>query len=539
MLLNPPPLPPGAAGANQPQTWTIDTPERLFEYFLMDVQMDPCMETSRVRHALSAVQLFVDRALMNLEPGVTLSDDDAKRWTWMKRYRLWQANREVFLWPENWLDPGLRDDATPLFQQALSKLTQGDVTEDAAAEAMLDYLAGLEVLAKLEPCGIYWDENPPGGAGPTAHVIGRTSGAQRKYYYRRCESGFWTPWEKVDVDIEDNPVLPVLWRGRLLLFWLKIVASPSTAAGAPTGSTLGELVTSVNQGTATRSDYSAILCFSEYHNGKWQPPKTSGAGLPAGVPGAAPDPARPLWLGTCAPSEFNRAQIGIKQSLERIGPVEADVLAITLLNVPGSDRQGVPPPSWVLLNTHSGPFPLSQPVVGSADAVTINVVEPNGEDVDVYALTWSDLDDEREIVRFALTTSAPGFVQPQHPLQESWIAPFFYWDGRHAFYVTTTASPTIEANVHVDVPIEYDPVRSAGVLHDRAPIAVDKGPIGPGDGARSLLGTNIRFVLPGTDRVTFGLTDVGPLGSARAAPSLVIRGGATHLVMTSVLGGAR
>jgi hypothetical protein len=28
------------------------------------------------------------------------SKDD---WTWMQRYRLWQADREIFLWPENWL----------------------------------------------------------------------------------------------------------------------------------------------------------------------------------------------------------------------------------------------------------------------------------------------------------------------------------------------------------------------------------------------------------------------------------------------------
>jgi hypothetical protein len=25
----------------------------------------------------------------------------------MKRYRVWEANRKVFLWPENWLEPDL------------------------------------------------------------------------------------------------------------------------------------------------------------------------------------------------------------------------------------------------------------------------------------------------------------------------------------------------------------------------------------------------------------------------------------------------
>jgi len=36
-----------------PSSAQIDTADKLFEYFLMDVQMEPCMETSRIRHALS------------------------------------------------------------------------------------------------------------------------------------------------------------------------------------------------------------------------------------------------------------------------------------------------------------------------------------------------------------------------------------------------------------------------------------------------------------------------------------------------------
>ena len=36
------------------------------------------------------------------------------RWTWMRRYRIWEANRKVFLDPENYLEPELRDDAKPI-----------------------------------------------------------------------------------------------------------------------------------------------------------------------------------------------------------------------------------------------------------------------------------------------------------------------------------------------------------------------------------------------------------------------------------------
>jgi SpoVK/Ycf46/Vps4 family AAA+-type ATPase len=26
-------------------------------------------------------------------------------WSWLKRYRVWEANRKVFLYPDNWLEP--------------------------------------------------------------------------------------------------------------------------------------------------------------------------------------------------------------------------------------------------------------------------------------------------------------------------------------------------------------------------------------------------------------------------------------------------
>ena len=160
-----------------------DSPDSLLAPFLVDVQTQPPVLTSRIRLALSQVQLFVERVIRNLEPGVSAGDFDPARWEWMKRYRLWQANREVFLWPENWLFPELRDDQSPLFQQVMGSLLQGDITDDAAAGAYLDYLSGLEEVAKLEPCGLYYQ---PGDASvtETSYVVARTKGAHRKHFFR-------------------------------------------------------------------------------------------------------------------------------------------------------------------------------------------------------------------------------------------------------------------------------------------------------------------------------------------------------------------
>src|SRR5205085_4801016 len=90
--------------------------------------------------------------------------------------------------------------------------------------ALLNYLSKLEEVAKLEPCGIYHSPaDPSQWTGEVNHVVARTAGAHRKYYYRRCEYGYWTPWEQIKLEIEDNPVIPVVWNDRLFLFWLKIL----------------------------------------------------------------------------------------------------------------------------------------------------------------------------------------------------------------------------------------------------------------------------------------------------------------------------
>ncbi len=168
---------------------TIQTADDLYAWFLIDPLTQPPVETSRIRLALSSVQLFIERIVRNLEPTVSSSDIDATQWEWMKRYRVWQANREVFLWPENWLYPQLRDDQSPMFQQMMSALQQGDITDDVAASAYLDYLTSLEEVAKLEPCGLYY---VPGIADTDeiSYVVSRTAGAHRKYFFRhRAEAG--------------------------------------------------------------------------------------------------------------------------------------------------------------------------------------------------------------------------------------------------------------------------------------------------------------------------------------------------------------
>ncbi len=59
-----------------------------------------------------------------------------ERWNWMQHYRVCEANRKVFLYPENWIDPSLRDNKSQLSRELESELLQKDVSKDTVSEAL-------------------------------------------------------------------------------------------------------------------------------------------------------------------------------------------------------------------------------------------------------------------------------------------------------------------------------------------------------------------------------------------------------------------
>ncbi len=430
---------------SNPASAHIDTADKLFEYFLMDVQMDPCMQTSRIRHALSSVQLFIERCLMNLEPRVSSAAINAKQWEWMKRYRVWEANRKVYLFPENWLEPELRDDKSPFFKEIESELLQSDITEDSAATALLNYLSKLEEVAKLEPCGIYHiPADPAKRAGEINHIIARTAGAHRKYYYRRYEYGYWTPWEQIKLDIEDNPVIPVVWKDRLFLFWLRILkqAPMKTPSAPPPGQKLQDLdASTVITSNVPKMTVQAALCWSEYYNGKWQPTKTSDVNLPATI-----DPP----AGT---TEFirNRVRLSVAEiqtTLPGTSPSETIGALKLAIDYPGGGSH------FVLYNTHTLPvradddaFPPPPPPMVFAIAAS-RTFRTGSQQFEIdYAYTFGTKDwsgnwkyNQQFLPRTVLgvwSGTDYGVIEPQPYLLLDWFFPFFFQDRLHTFFVTS------------------------------------------------------------------------------------------------------
>lgn len=250
----------------------ITNADKLYEYFLIDVEMDACMKTSRIRQAISTVQLFIQRCLLNLEPAVAPASIKSEQWAWMKRYRVWEANRKVFLYPENWLEPELRDNKSYLFKELEGELMQGEITDEAAELAFLNYLKKLDDIAKLEIVGMYLEEKEAlYQTDDVLHVISRTNGNTRQYYYRRYESSNWTPFEKVSLNMEGDHIFPIIWRNQLFIFWLNIIEKPTPVDGSKTPAQTAD----VPSGNNTRKNVEINICWGEYYNGKWTSPKST------------------------------------------------------------------------------------------------------------------------------------------------------------------------------------------------------------------------------------------------------------------------
>jgi peptidoglycan hydrolase-like protein with peptidoglycan-binding domain len=215
----------------------------LYKYFLIDVEMSACQLTSRIKQAISSVQLFVQRCFLNLESRYVKVTEDEKedvasdnawsQWKWMKNYRLWEANRKIFFYPENWLEPELRDDKTPFFAELESEILQNEVTKENVEAAFLNYLHKLDDVANLEICGLYHElENLSGDETEyeinIVHVVGRTKAVPHIYYYRSYDMnyGTWSAWERIDVEIQGEQVVPVVYNRKLHLFWLQFMEKP-------------------------------------------------------------------------------------------------------------------------------------------------------------------------------------------------------------------------------------------------------------------------------------------------------------------------
>jgi peptidoglycan hydrolase-like protein with peptidoglycan-binding domain len=284
---------PATTQRENPAYWR--EPNDLLRYYLIDVGMSACQLTSRIKQAISTTQMFVQRCLLGLErPEVQLSagalnekssDNAWSQWKWMKSYRIWEANRKVFLYPENWIEPELRDDKSPFFKELEDELMQSDLDDKAAESAFLRYIQKVHEVARLDIVSTYYElhDSTPSDAGSgeddllpdvnRLHVIGRTRAQPAIYYYRRYDLNDeeWSAWEKADLDIQSDHVLPVIYNRKLHLFWLTFTEKPQRVDKLPPA----KASDTPTDSPQPPNQLEIQLSWSVYNDGSWTPKRVS------------------------------------------------------------------------------------------------------------------------------------------------------------------------------------------------------------------------------------------------------------------------
>ena len=208
----------------------------LYDFFLLDPDMGSCFQTSRVVSALSTLQLYAERCRQGLEqtrpdapkhivrvsvpPGAIPAD----QWEWRKNFRVWQANRKVFLYPESYLDPDLLDIKTPLFEDLEDDLLQQKITMDSASDAYLRYITQFAELAHLRIAGSCYHAETG-----TYYFFGCTHQDPPVYYWRSWDRTTWSPWHKIELAIDARTVSAEFHLGRLYLFWVDTKCKDKTS----------------------------------------------------------------------------------------------------------------------------------------------------------------------------------------------------------------------------------------------------------------------------------------------------------------------
>ncbi len=243
----------------------------VYAYYLLDPEMDACMKTSRIKLALSGSQLLLHRGMMGLEPNLCPSQDNVREWEWRQNYRVWEANRKVFLYPENWVDPTLRIEKSELYEQLEDTILQDEVTTENCEKAVSQYLLGLNKIARLDIRAFETKIEEVDG-GNVLHVFGRTFTSPYEYYYRRREvNNKWTPWEKLELDIEGDHIIPAFFNRKLYLIWPMFIEKEHR-----------KIKRFIDGEEQNAPYYEVKLCYSKLEFGKWSSKRVFDATLLAG-----------------------------------------------------------------------------------------------------------------------------------------------------------------------------------------------------------------------------------------------------------------
>lgn len=248
----------------------ITNANALSEYMLTDVQVESKVRTSEVVFAISAIQTLINRTLHGFEAYLDINDTSfGQTWSWMRHYRTWEANRKIFLHPENYLDPQFLPSASDQYEAFVATITASQLSDDVIQTAYKTYLNDVAAVNKMELSSNYFHQD---GAHAYLYLLAKSNDTH-KFYVRSIKlEGSWskgfkylsaTAWADTGIPVTDSEARIIYSRGRVFVFYLEFMLDTDVQLGSD------DDYKNVNRGYQCSIKYT-------YKNlsGDFQPPRT-------------------------------------------------------------------------------------------------------------------------------------------------------------------------------------------------------------------------------------------------------------------------
>lgn len=218
---------------NKAEYGFVKTPADMFELLRMDPLDTFAVQSSWVAEATSCVQQYIHAVYRKLEPGFTTHQfppRDLAEWQLYNNYPDWAAVQLIAIYPENYINPFVRQRKSSLFKSLENDLNQSRLNNDSVQTALQGYLHRFEQTCDLDVLSCYMDGATPDLAD--YYFIGRQRAQPFQYYWRKAEieltstcvgvnPAAWSEWQEIGIQPAHRvlEMRPVFWNGRLCLVW--------------------------------------------------------------------------------------------------------------------------------------------------------------------------------------------------------------------------------------------------------------------------------------------------------------------------------
>lgn len=173
----------------------INTPDQLSEYLLVDVLMSGEDTITPIILAHMTMQWYLRRCIEGVEEsryeGLKIEVNiPEKWWAWIENYRVWEANRKVFLYPENFLSPDLRITQSDECKQFSGGISKSYFEDESIRQAYLQYVKQVMELKEIKLATVCAEPLLEGNHRRKVHIFGTRNTLPKQVYHCTAEQVF-------------------------------------------------------------------------------------------------------------------------------------------------------------------------------------------------------------------------------------------------------------------------------------------------------------------------------------------------------------